>query len=359
MIPLGDPPIDGREIDAVEAALREGELSTGSIVEGFEADVAALAERTHAAAVCSGSVALEFALESVDLSDGAGVVVSPYNCGAVLYSLLRRDLVPVFADIDEATYGIDPGEVRQAIEGAEVSVEGLLAVHLYGLPCEIDTLEEIADEQDLALVEDFAQAPGAEYDGEPVGSFGDVGVTSFGATKNLTTAEGGAVVCDDRQLIEAVRRRRTNVDEPSEVIPGSLRMNDLEAAIGREQLRKYDEILDRKRAAAEIYDSGLPDTVEPPPRLEDGTHVFHGYPIRSPERDGLMDHLNDRGIGAAAVYDVPLSEYPQVTANEPTAAQDYPHAYQLADEVLLLPIHGSISAAEARQVIDEVGTYVE
>lgn len=357
MIPLGDPPIDDREIDAVEAALRTGDLSTGTIVERFEADIANLATRTHAAAVCSGSVALELALESLDLSDGAGVVVSPYNCGAVLYSLLRRNLVPIFADIDEETYGLEPGEVHRAIDHADVSVEGLLAVHLYGLPCEIDVLEEIADERSLALVEDFAQAPGAEYDGRPVGSFGHVGVTSFGATKNLTTAEGGAVVGDDPELIEDIRRRRSNVGAPTEVTPGSLRMNDLEAAIGREQFRKYDEILERKRAAVAIYDAELPDAVETPPRLDDRTHVFHGYPIRTADRDRLIDHLNDSGIGAAAVYDTPLSEYPQVAASEATAAKEYPATYQLSEEVLLLPIHGSISEDDAWQVVDAVDEY--
>lgn len=359
MIPLGDPPIDDREIDAVEAALREGKLSTGSIVEEFEADVAEFADRAQATAVCSGSVALELALEGMDLQDGAGVIVSPYNCGAVLYSLLRQNLVPVFVDIDEATYGIDPKEVRRTIDHADVSVEGLLAVHLYGLPCEIDALEEIAGERDLVLVEDFAQAPGAEYDGRRVGSFGQVSVTSFGATKNLTTAEGGAVVGDDPELLDSVRRRRSNVGEPTEITPGSLRMNDLEAAIGREQLQKYDEVLDRKRAAVEVYDVELPSAVKTPPRLDDATHVFHGYPIRTADRDGLVGYLNDRGIGAAAVYDTPLTEYSQVAANETTAPEDYPATYRLADEVLLLPIHGSISTEDAQQVADAVIAYLE
>lgn len=359
MIPLGDPPIDDREIAAVEAVLRAGQLSTGETVEAFEDDVSTFAGREHAAAVSSGSVALELALEGLDLSPGAGVVVSPFNCGAVLYSVLRTDLVPVFAEIDEATYGLDPAGTRRAIEAADVDVDAILAVHLYGLPCAVRALERVAAEHGVALVEDFAQAPGARCAGDPTGSFGDVGVASFGATKNVTTAEGGAVVSDDAALLERVRDRRTNVGAPMADSPGSFRMNDVEAAIGREQLAKYEEVVERKRTAAGVYDDELPDAVRRPPRRDDATHVFHGYPIRTDDRDALAEHLDDRGVETAAVYDTPLFEYPRAAERTSAPVEDYPATRSLADEVLLLPIHGSISAADARTVATAVVDFFE
>lgn len=353
-IPFGSPRIGDREVAAVEAQLRSGDLSTGDVVGEFEAECAALAGRDHAAAVASGSVALELALEVADIDNGAGVVVSPYNCGAVLFSVLRTGAVPVFANLDPGTYGLDPGATVEAIEAADVRVDAILPVHLYGLPCKVDALERIATDRNLVLVEDFAQAPGARRDGRPAGSFGEVGVASFGATKNVTTAEGGVVVSDDRSLVEAVEARRSSAGGVTDVVPRSVRMNDVEAAIGCEQLSKYDEILDAKRTAARIYDDRLPDDLVLPPTADDATHVYHGYPVLTDRRDELADFLAGRGIESAAVYDTPLHEYPQVDPPSHDSSETFPESRRVADRVLLVPIHGSITAEDAHTVADAV-----
>jgi len=359
VIELGSPRIDDRELAAVREQLASGDLSTGDVVADFEDDCAQLAGRDHAVAVASGSVALELALHTADLVPGSGVVVSPYNCGAVLFSLLREDLVPVFADVDPDTYGLDPHAAIDAIEASDESVEAILAVHLYGLPCSIGELDSVAADRELTLIEDFAQAPGARVGDRPVGSFGDVGVASFGATKNITTAEGGVVVTDDESIASRVRALRSNTGETTDAVPRSVRMNDLEAAIGREQVAKYDEILETKRSVARIYDERLPDDVQRAPRSEGDTHVFHGYPIMSEQRAELSAFLADRDVASAAVYDTPLYDYPHVGGHGSAPADRFPETRRLAETVLLLPIHGSMSEADARTVADAVSAFFE
>lgn len=359
MIRLGGPAVDDREIAAVSEALRSGVLSTGEIVGEFESDCAAIAGRETAAAVSSGSVALELALNVSDLSDGAGIVVSPYNCAAVLYSILHEDLVPVFADIDPMTFNLDPEAVEAAIKASAVPIEAVLVAHLFGQPSKMDEIERVAEHHGLVLIDDFAQAIGAKFRGQLAGSFGDMGVASFGATKNVTTAEGGVVVSDDTQLIDRIRTLRSNTNPPvaGETLR-SVRMNDLEAAIGREQVKKYDDIVGRKRAVASLYDGRLEGIVETPTALDDRTHVYHGYPIRSPLRDDLSSYLGEHDIESTAVYDTPLYDYSHVESPADNEVA-FPHTERAASEVLLLPIHGSLTTDDARTVADTITNFFE
>jgi dTDP-4-amino-4,6-dideoxygalactose transaminase len=347
MIPLGDPPVGDDEIAAVAERIDAGALSTGETVAAFEERFATLTDAADAAAVCSGSVALEMALEVSPLESGDRVAVSPYNCGAVLYSLLRSELDPVFVDIDPATYNVSPDEVAAVAP----DVDGLAMVHLFGQPCDVDPLIDIAGDHDLTVVEAFAQAPGATYRGDPVGSLGDVGACSFGATKNLTTAEGGAVVGDSDDA-DRVRTRRTNDGGDIDGVRRSVRMNDLEAAIGIEQLASYDEVLRRKRRAADAYRGRLPDQILPVVR-DDRSHVYHGFPIRIEDREGLRRHLDDAGVETASVYE-PLHTYDSVSSpSRPT-----PEAERAADEVLLVPIHGSITVDEVETVAEAINEWL-
>jgi len=345
MIPLGSPAVDEAEIEAVTRALEAGELSVGNRVAEFEAAFAEFVGRDDGAAVCSGSVALELAFEASSLEPGDAVVVSPFNCSAVLYSLVRRGLEPVFADIETETYNIDP----DAVGGVADDADGLLLTHLYGQPSHIDPLLDVARAADLTVVEDFAQAPGAAYRGRNVGTYGEASVCSFGATKNLTTAEGGMVLSDDGSRTAAVRTRRSNTNGDFEEPLWSVRMNDLEAAIGIQQLEKYDDILERKRRVARIYRDGLPGALDLPVEREDRTHVYHGFAVRSAERDALADHLDANDVGNAAVYDTPLHRYACADTT-----RRFPRAEATAESVLLLPIHGSMSVGDARRVVDVV-----
>ena len=352
MIPLGNPFVGEQEIEAVTELLAKGHLSIGDVVSTFENDFSDFIGRTGGAAVASGSVALELALSVQGFDPGDGIVLSPYNCGAILYSPMREDLIPVFADINPETCNLDPNAVRKTIIEADVPVEGMLLTHLYGLPTDYEPLAKIASEFDLTVINDFAQAPGATYQGEPVGSLGDIGVCSFGATKNITTAEGGMVVSDDPGILETVRTLRSNTGSETSELQRSVRMNDIEAAIGIEQISKYDEIKQRKRRIVSIYREGLPDEMVLQPDLSDRIDDYHGFPIRSADRTQLINKLKNDGIATAPVYDTPLYEYDACLQSVDPSS--FPNTESVADEVLLLPIHAQVTDEQAMMIVESL-----
>jgi dTDP-4-amino-4,6-dideoxygalactose transaminase len=186
MIPFYKPGVGQPEIDAIATEISRGILSTGEVVEKFESEFAAFCGRPRSIAVTSGSVALEFALEISSIDPGDQILVSPFNCSAVLYAIVRSDLQPVFVDIDPQSLSMDPEHARTILKTSE-NITGLLLTPTYGLPPALDSLLDLADRHNLTVVNDFAQAVGATHRGDPIGSFGDIGVCSFGATKNITT----------------------------------------------------------------------------------------------------------------------------------------------------------------------------
>ena len=344
MIPLGAPAVGDTGIDHVVELLEDGLLSTGEVVAEFEARFSSFVGRSHGVAVASGSVALELALESI-FNEGDRVALSPYNCGSMLYSVLHAGLRPVFVDADHETAGIDPDALAEA-----APVDGVVSSHLFGHPARISEIKEVCERLGATLVDDFAQAPGATAHGEPVGSVGSVGVCSFGATKNLTTAEGGIVVTDDPTVAEYVRDQRTNTHDVTPP-PRSVRMNDIEAAIGLSQLDSYDATTDRKCAVATIYRKRLSDLpVELLPEQPWATDVYHAFPVLTPDADRLTAHLDGREIGTSRLYETPLHEYDAA----PPVDGEYPVAERFADEVVLLPIHGEVTDSQARTVADAV-----
>lgn len=344
MIHLGAPAVDETGIDHVVELLKDGLLSTGEVVAEFETRFSSFVDRRYGVAVASGSVALELALEA-SFNEGDRIALSPYNCGSMLYSVLRSDLCPVFVDADPETAGLDPDALAEA-----APLDGVVSSHLFGHPARIDEIKRVCERFGATLVDDFAQAPGATAHGGPVGSVGSVGVCSFGATKNLTTAEGGIVVTDDTAVADYVRDQRTNTHDVTPP-PRSVRMNDLEAAVGLSQLDSYNETIDRKETVATIYRerlSALP--VDLLPVLPWATDVYHAFPVLTPAADQLADHLNEREIGTSRLYETPLHEYDAA----PSTNNEYPIAERFANEVVLLPIHGQVTDSQARTVADVV-----
>ncbi|MEA1932601.1 MAG: DegT/DnrJ/EryC1/StrS family aminotransferase [Euryarchaeota archaeon] len=344
MIPLGAPAVGDTGIDHVMELLEDGLLSTGEVVEEFEARFSSFVGRNHGVAVASGSVALELALEAT-FEEGNRVALSPYNCGSMLYSVLRADLHPVFVDADPETAALDPNSLAE-----RAPFDGVVSSHLFGHPARINEIKQVCERYGATLVDDFAQAPGATAHGEPVGSIGSVGVCSFGATKNLTTAEGGMVVTDDAAVAQYVSDQRTNTHDETPP-PRSVRMNDIEAAIGLSQLERYDETTDRKRAVATIYRERLSDLpVDLLPVQPWATDVYHAFPVLTPDADRLAAYLDEQEIGTSRLYETPLHEYDAA----PPADAEYPIAERFAEEVVLLPIHGQVTDSQARTVADAI-----
>lgn len=348
MIPLGAPEVSDAGIQHVTKLLEDGLLSTGEVVAEFEERFSSFAGRTYGVAVASGSVALELALEAA-FEEGDKIALSPYNCGSMLYAILRADLNPIFVDAEPETAALDPDVLTELA----VAPDGVVNSHLFGHPARIRDIKDACDRLGATLIDDFAQAPGATAHGEPAGSLGTVGICSFGATKNVTTAEGGMIVTDDPMIAEYVRGQRTNTEDVTPP-PRSVRMNDIEAAIGLSQLETYDETITRKRTVAAIYREQLSDLpIEMPSVQPWATDVYHAFPVLTSDADRLAAHLDKRDIGTSRLYETPLHEYDAA----PSTDTEYPVAERLADEVVLLPIHGQVTESEARTVANAVAGF--
>ena len=356
MIPIADPQIGETEREGVRRVLDSGQLADGEEVRRFEEEFADFCGAGHGVATTNGTTALHAAFEALGIGEGDAVVTTPFSFVASANSIRHAGAEPVFADVHPATLTLDPREVERVVRERD-DVAAVLAVHLYGLPAEMGHLRDVADEHDLALVEDAAQAHGAEYDGTHVGSLGDAACFSFYPTKNMTTGEGGMVTTDRADVAERVARfadhGRTSGYEHAEV-GHNFRMTSLCAAIGRAQLPKLpDYTLARRGHAAyltdRLSDAGVITPHEPP-----GTrHVYHQYTVRHDDRDGLSEHLEDAGVGTGVYYPTPIHRQPAYADVE----VDCPVAERAAEQVLSLPVHPALSTDDLRTVCEAVEAY--
>ena len=340
------PPTGSKEAASASDVIESGVLSTGAIVEEFETEFASFAGVEHAVAVASGSIALELALEASSLSPGDRVLVSPFNCTAVLYALRRCKMYPVFVDLDLGTLNLSPEQVGIALEEIR-GVRGLLLTHTYGLPEDTETLGALAESNDLTIINDYCQSPGATVNGTLASTIGDVGVCSFGATKPMTTGEGGVVTTDDPDIAAAIREARSNSGVDLARPPTNVKMSDIEAAIGLTQLSRYPDLLARRRIVAETYRTELPSIVTMQ-RVPNGvTHVYHRFEIRVSDREDLVNSLSLSGIETGAGIRNPLTNFRCVDTPQPGP---YPVTTRVLDEYLLLPMHPGLGQSDAERI---------
>ena len=363
-IPIAAPDVGRAEVERVRSVLEGGQLADGPVVREFEAAFADYVGTDHGVATANGTAALHAALVALGVGPGDRVVTTPFSFVASANAIRLAGAEPLFADVDPETCNLDPDAVEETLrrEGGE-DVAAILAVHLYGRPAPMDRLAELADEHDVALVEDAAQAHGAELDGRRVGSIGDVACFSFYPTKNMTTGEGGLITTD---RVEVAERAASFVNHGrAEAYGGStaydhvevghnLRMTSLAAAIGLAQLEKlpgYNRA--RRRNAARLNDALADAPVETPGDPPDGRHVYHQYTIRHDDRDGLADHLDRAGIDAGVYYPTPIHEQPAYADLGASA----PAAERLADRVLSLPVHPGLTADDVDRIARTVRAY--
>ncbi|WP_132060422.1 DegT/DnrJ/EryC1/StrS family aminotransferase [Halorussus amylolyticus] len=357
-IPIADPELGEREREKVDAILESGMLADGPEVRKFEAEFAAFCGTDHAVATSNGTTALHTAFEALDIGAGDAVVTSPYSFVASANAIRLAGAEPIFADIDPDTYNLDPTAVEEAIR-REDDVAAILAVHLYGLPAEMDRLREIADTHDIALVEDAAQAHGATYRGRTVGSLGDAACFSFYPTKNMTTGEGGMVTTDRDDVAENARSYINHGRPPEggyrhERVGHNFRLTSMAAAIGRVQLERLPAYNESRRANAAYLTDALADAdVVTPTEPDDRRHVYHQYTIRANDRDGLADYLEDAGVGTGVYYPTPIHE------QSAYADTDYagPVAERTAEQALSLPIHPNVTEQNLRTIAAAILDY--
>jgi dTDP-4-amino-4,6-dideoxygalactose transaminase len=306
-------------------------------------------------AVNSGTAALHIALLAHGIGEEDEVITSPFSFVASANSILFTGARPVFADIEEETYHIDPDSI---VEKINRRTKAIMPVHLYGQPCDMKKIMKIADKHKLVIIEDACQAHGAEYEGKKAGSFG-TGCFSFYATKNMITGEGGMITTNDEDLAQKARMIRTHGQRQRyfhEVLGYNFRMTDIAAAIGLCQLGKLEEFNNKRINNAKFLTerlSGIKGLV-PPHVGPNVKHVFHQYTVRitgdfAISREELRKRLLDRGIGTEIYYPRPIHRQPFYQS---LGYDDHlPNSEKAAKEVLSLPVHPSLTQEDLENVV--------
>ena len=357
-VPIAKPIIGDEEIDNVVEVLKSGMISQGPKVEEFEQEFAEWVGAEYGIAVNSGTAALHTALLACEVGPGDEVITSPFTFIASGNSIVYTGAKPVFADIDLKTYTLNPDTIEDLITE---NTKAILPVQLYGQAAEMDKINEIAEEYGLIVIEDAAQAHGATYKGNKVGSIGDISCFSFYPTKNMTTSEGGIITTDNEDLAESARMFRAHgasVRYHHDAIGYNFRMTDISAAIGLAQLNRIDEFNDKRIANAAYLNEGLKDVdgIITPYCQEDSKHVYHQYTIRveKGDRDDWVDIINDCGVGTGIHYPIPL--YNQPIYKVLGIDGNCHNAELAADNVISLPVHPALTDDDLDLVIQAVKT---
>lgn len=358
-IKIADPEIGDAESSRIEAVLRSGQLADGAVVREFEREFAAFCGSDHGVATTNGTTALQTALVALGIGPGDTVLTTPFSFVATANAVRFAGATPVFADIDPVTFNLDPDAVEELLRERGGDIEAILAVHLYGLPARMDRLRTLAETYDCVLIEDAAQAHGAEFGGTPVGSLADAACFSFYPTKNMTTGEGGMVLTDHESVAERAARfvnhGRTAAYAHDE-LGHNFRLPSMAAAMGLAQLEKLPTFIERRRENAAALTAELADIpgVVTPTEPADVRHAYHQYTVRVTGRDGLAAHLDDRGIDSGVYYPTPIH---RLGAYGGTDART-PHADRAAEVVLSLPVHPGVSLDDVETITEAVAAYL-
>ncbi|MDQ6418336.1 DegT/DnrJ/EryC1/StrS family aminotransferase [Paenibacillus sp. LHD-117] len=297
------------EIDeAIRRVMDSGEYIAGPEVEALEKEIAATTESSFAVAVGNGTDALALALEAAGIGPGDEVITTAFTFFATAEAIVRRGAVPVFADIDKTTYNLCPEDAERRITNR---TKAILPVHVFGQPAEMDAFADLAARHGLVVIEDACQSIGATYKGRQVGAIGDIGCISFFPTKNLGGyGDGGIVVTSDERAADRVRllaRHGSRKKYFHEAIGVNSRLDPLQAAIIRVKLARLHDWNERRRQAAEYYNTGLRDTpLRLPAAPRHAGHVYHLYVTQFHGRDALATKLSQDGISTGHYYPCPL-----------------------------------------------------
>lgn len=353
MIPISKPYIGEEEKQAVLDVLESGYIVQGPRTAELEQRFAELCGVRHAIATSSGTTALHLALLAHGIGPGDEVITTPFTFIASANSILFTGATPVFADIEETTFNIDPQQVRRAITPR---TKAIMPVHLYGQMADMDELQALAHEHNLILIEDACQAVGATYKGQRAGSFG-TGVFSLYATKNIMAGEGGMITTNDDDIAAKCRLLRSHGMERRyhhETLGYNFRLTDLNAALGLVQLERLQQVTEQRRANAAYLNERL-QTVITPITAPEREHVWHQYTIRidaGRNRDQCAARLQQAGVGTGIFYPIPAHQH-QYMRNI-VGNVTMPVSEKLAHEVLSLPVHPQLSEKELEKIVCEV-----
>ncbi len=358
MIPMVDlktqyhtlkPEIDRAVLDAIESS----QFILGPNVTAFEQETAAYLDARHAISCASGTDALQLAILAAGIKPGDEVITTPFTFIATAEAICYAGATPVFVDIDQKTFNIDPALIEAAITPR---TKAIIPVHLFGQPADMAPIKALCDKYQLLLIEDCAQSFGAAVGSSMTGTLGPFGCFSFFPSKNLGCyGDGGLVTCATDELAEQIkvlRNHGSRVRYHHSVIGYNSRLDDIQAAILRVKLRKIDQFNSGRRRVAHLYSELLGDLVTVPYEDGAGVHVYHQYTVLTDRRDAIMAKLSEKQISSAVYYPIPLHK--QDVFAEAYAGIALPVAEDVASRCMSLPVYPEMPEESVRLVAQTI-----
>ncbi|RLI83344.1 hypothetical protein DRP04_01785 [Archaeoglobales archaeon] len=363
-IPICRPIIGERELYYITKAVEEGWIAKGRYISEFEQRFANYCGCKYGVAVCNGTAALHLALASLDVGKGDEVIIPAFTMAAVAFAVVYTGAKPVLVDADPETWCMSVDEVEWAITDR---TRAIIPVHIYGHPCNMDELLAIADEHNLHIIEDCAEAHGAEVRGKKVGSFGDMGCFSFYSNKIITTGEGGMIVTDDRSLASRARYLGDMAFEPElelrffhQEIGYNYRLTNLQAALGLAQLERIEDFIKARQRNAKLYTELLAEIngITLPVEEKWAKNVYWMYGILIEDnfgisRDKLMLRLAEKGIETRPFF-TPMHQLPCFRRRGLFENTHYPVAEELGHKGLLLPSGSDLTLEEIEYIVNAI-----
>lgn len=362
MIPIAKPIISESEKKNIQKVMESGMLASGVFVKEFEEKFAEYNGSKYGIATTNGTTALHVALEAAGIKKGDKVLTTPFTFIASSNSILYCGGIPVFADIERDSFNIDPEDIKRKLE-ADPEIKALLIVHLYGYPCKMDEIMELVNKYNLVLIEDCAQAHGAEYKGKKVGTFGKASAFSFYPTKNMTTGEGGMVLTDNEEIMNKARLLVSHGSEKRyyhEVLGYNYRMTNLAASIGLAQLERLNEFNQKRRTNAAYLTESLQnlDWLTAPYCAPECHHVYHQYTVQVQERKDFIQLLRENKIGYGIYYPLPVYRQPiyRTLGYDDISLRV---TEEISEKAISLPVHPSLTAEELETIVQVVRSFRE
>lgn len=352
--------IQAEVMPAIHEVCQSQMLCLGPAVQAFEEEVAAYCDVRFAIGVSSGSDALIAALMALDIGPGDEIITTPFTFFATAGAIKRVGARPVFVDIDPDSFNIDPALIEQRITD---KTRAIIPVHLFGQMAQMDPIMKVARQHDLAVIEDAAQAIGAEQDQSKCGSIGQLGCFSFYPTKNLGAfGDGGLVTTNDEPLAAKLRILRDHGQNPRyvyQMVGGNFRLDGIQGAVLSTKLKHLDGWSDKRRQNAERYNQLLAQSQVTTPKIDTNNRsVYNQYTIRAPRRDELQAFLSKREIGSAIFYPQPLHTQ-DCFKDLGYQAGDFPRTETVCREVLSLPIFPELAPEQIEHVAKSIQEFYE
>ena len=362
MIPLSKIVLDDDAIEAVVAVLKSGKLTQGKKVAELEKKIAKLCGVKYAVAVNSGTAAIHCILYALGIEKGDEVITTPLSFVATANPILMVGAKPVFVDIDEKNYNIDPDKIESAITK---KTKAIIAVNLYGQPANYEQIIKIAKKHKLFVIEDAAQSINAKYKNKTSGNLADIGCFSLYATKNIISGEGGLITTNNKTYYEKAVRFRQHGENPGKRydyidLGYNYRMTDILASIAIVQLKKVHSYTKTRQKIAKLYSSAFKMIKElvVPSVNQDRTHVYHQYVLRIKKnamltRDAMRKFLAKKGVETNVHYPKPLYEFPHLTSYK-LSNSSFPITKKVVNEILSIPVHPHLTIREIEYIIDTI-----